>query len=929
MIGDSVGHYRVEEKLGEGGMGVVYRAYDTHLDRPVAIKVLRPDAVANPERRKRFVQEAKAASALNHPNIITIHDITSENGRDFIVMEYVTGQALDRLIGHRGLPLREALRSAIQIADALAAAHEAGIVHRDLKPGNIMVTDKGHLKLLDFGLAKLTERSETEELAATETLGPRTEEGAIIGTVAYMSPEQAEGKKVDARSDIFSFGSVLYEMVTGRRAFRGETKISTLSSILYQEPPPASEIAAGVPREMERIIARCLRKDPARRLQHMDDVRTLLEELKEESESGQSAIPAPRRRGLRAAAWPAALVILIGITAAAVVWWRSVRGGGRVPTTQPVLTRLTSDAGLAIDPVLSPDGKLVAYASDRGASSGAESSLDIWVQQVATGERLRLTSHEADEREPAFSPDGSRLAYRSEQDGGGVYVVSTLGGEPRRIAKEGRGPRFSPSGEHLAYWTGGLTFQALIQGKVYVTPVGGDQRRQIQPEFHSAACPVWSPDGKHLAFLGVRDAGDPGTLAREMDWWITPLEGDRNAAVKTGVLPALRRRKFAFGGFSGDWVTAAAWLPDRNGDSRLLFSARSGDARNVWHLAISHRTWQPQGEPERLTFGASSERSPSAGVLPGGGTRLVFASLSENLDVWSLPLDANRGVVKGPPQRLTQEEAAEDRPSVSLDGKRVTYLKHAGSASVWWKDLGSGKEALVATSGGNPRISPDGSKVAYVSGTNQLYVVSLSGGDPELVCEDCFIATGWSHDGTRLLDEQVAGQPIGLVTPGQRKRIPIIRHPTYSLSMGRFSPDDRWIAFHAIAGPTGRRVFVAPFRDPLRPGAGPVEEKDWIPVTDGLGMERYAAWSPDGNLLYFLSERDGSRCLRAQRLDPATKRPVGSTMDVQHFHNARRSLLAAGDPVAVNPSIAVDKVVFSLLETTGNIWMTEFEAASR
>src|SRR5437867_205398 len=228
-------------------MGVVYRARDAHLDRLVAIKVLRPDAVANPERKKRFVQEAKSASALNHPNIITIYDIDQHDGRDYIAMEYVAGQPLDCLLGRGGFSLREALPCAIQIADALAAAHEAGIVHRDLKPGNIMVTEKGQVKLLDFGLAKLTERVEADQSASTQTLRPQTEEGAIVGTVAYMSPEQAEGKKVDARSDIFSFGSVLYEMVTGRRAFQGQTRMSTLSAILHKEPATVSEIAAGVP----------------------------------------------------------------------------------------------------------------------------------------------------------------------------------------------------------------------------------------------------------------------------------------------------------------------------------------------------------------------------------------------------------------------------------------------------------------------------------------------------------------------------------------------------------------------------------------------------------------------------------------------------------------------------------------------------------
>src|SRR2546422_427353 len=270
MIGQTLGHYRIEAKLGEGGMGIVYRALDTRLQRLAAIKVL-AEGVVSPERRKRFVQEARAASALNHPNIVHIYDIDQIDGMDFIAMEYVAGQTLAEKINRKGLTLAETLKYATQTADALAKAHGAGIVHRDLKPANIMIGEDGRVKLLDFGLAKLVEPEAGEEFAATRTQPaeqPHTEEGSILGTVVYMSPEQAEGKKVDARSDIFSFGSVLYEMVTGCRAFEGGTKIAALSAILHQDPKPVSEISPGVPAELEKMIARCLRKDPERRAQH-------------------------------------------------------------------------------------------------------------------------------------------------------------------------------------------------------------------------------------------------------------------------------------------------------------------------------------------------------------------------------------------------------------------------------------------------------------------------------------------------------------------------------------------------------------------------------------------------------------------------------------------------------------------------------------
>ena len=279
MIGKTLDHYQITEKVGEGGMGVIYKARDTHLDRFVAIKVLPAEKVADPDRKRRFVQEAKAASALNHPNIVHVYDIDQSEGTDYIAMEYVEGKTLDQRIGRRGLPLNDALKYAVQIADALAKAHSAGIVHRDLKPTNIMVNEDGVVKVLDFGLAKLTEQIQGDETASTATTDsegrPITEEGVIVGTVAYMSPEQAEGKKVDARSDIFSLGSVLYEMVTGQKAFQGTSKISTLAAVLHQEPPALGH----APPDLAANISRCLRKDPGDRFQHADELKRALQQI--------------------------------------------------------------------------------------------------------------------------------------------------------------------------------------------------------------------------------------------------------------------------------------------------------------------------------------------------------------------------------------------------------------------------------------------------------------------------------------------------------------------------------------------------------------------------------------------------------------------------------------------------------------------------
>jgi serine/threonine protein kinase len=296
MIDRRLAHYTIVAKLGEGGMGVVWKARDTRLDRFVALKILNADAARDPERRRRFEQEARAASALNHPGIVTIYDIADADATAFIAMEYVEGRTLADVIGTHGVGVSAALNYAIQGARALAKAHAAGIVHRDLKPSNIMVTDDGLVKIVDFGIAKLAQTSDGTGIdlpygpnAATAASVPHTGEGTIVGTAAYMSPEQAEGRKVDARSDIFSFGAVLYEMVTGVRAFQGSSTISTLAAVLNKEPAPPSQIVTAVPRDLERIILRCLQKDPARRVQVMADLAVELQEIKAESGTGIAA----------------------------------------------------------------------------------------------------------------------------------------------------------------------------------------------------------------------------------------------------------------------------------------------------------------------------------------------------------------------------------------------------------------------------------------------------------------------------------------------------------------------------------------------------------------------------------------------------------------------------------------------------------------
>jgi serine/threonine protein kinase len=433
--GTTIGPYEILSSLGAGGMGEVFKARDNRLGRIVALKIIRPDKIADAERRQRFVQEARAASRLNHPNIIELYDIVSENGRDVLVMEYAPGKSLDRLIPKNGLRLSQALRWAIEIAGAVAAAHRAGIVHRDLKPSNIIVSETGTLKLLDFGLAKLSEPAGEEE---TQTLGHHeiTQDGAVLGTFSYMSPEQAEGRQVDERSDIFSFGSLLYEMLTGQRAFQADSILGTLNAIVRESPKAPAELGVDLPADLRKLLDRCLRKDPSKRTQHMDDLKLALEELEEESSSGQLVARPVDARGPRHTRRRRLYVGTAAIVAVLLAGILAVRRLNQPTTTAEGELRaspLTTYPGNEDSPSFSPDGNQVAFSWN----SELRNNTDIYVKLIDAGPPLRLTTDPASDRKPAWSPDGRSIAFLRDQpqNRAALIVIPALGGPERKLTE--------------------------------------------------------------------------------------------------------------------------------------------------------------------------------------------------------------------------------------------------------------------------------------------------------------------------------------------------------------------------------------------------------------------------------------------------------------------------------------------------------------
>jgi eukaryotic-like serine/threonine-protein kinase len=723
MIGQTISHYRILEKIGGGGMGVVYKAEDTKLGRAVALKFL-PDELAKDRRAlERLQREARAASALNHPNICTIYDVEEHGSQPFIAMEFLEGQTLKHRIAGEPFKTDELLDFAIQIADALDAAHSRGIIHRDIKPANIFVTSRRQAKVLDFGLAKLApvgrqiaEGVGISAMPAAETLDELlTTPGTAVGTIAYMSPEQARGEELDTRSDLFSFGVVLYEMATGRRAFSGNTSAVVFDAILHGVPPSPARLNPELPGEFERIINKSLEKDRDLRYQSAAELRADLKRLKRDTESGRSAAtsavsssaqtPAQPRESKR---WPRP-ILAVGIATfvalvAGVLYFSTI---ARRPQSALKIVPFTSSPGQKFTPVFSPDGNEIAYEW-RGEK---DDNSDIYVTLIGAGSPLRLTTNPAPDFSPVWSPDGRFIAFIRRTSVGGAhayYVVPALGGAERKIADAygvpetgGRSMDWSPDGKYLL--VADKTSSMDARPSILLLSVEDGQRKVLaSPPGPFLASSTFSPDGKMLAF--VQGAG---FLAQDI--YVMPASGGEPRRLTV----------------DNRFIEGLTWTRD---GKQIVFSSNRGGLESLWRVSVSG------GAPELVSGAGGDAHEPS---ISSRGDRLAYVHSLAHLNIWRTEGPGAKGL-RSSPVKLIASSRRDAEGDYSPDGKRIAFSSdRTGNFEIWVSNSDESNPvqltSLNGSNTGSPQWSPDGKSIAFDSrleGHSDIFLISAEGGSP-------------------------------------------------------------------------------------------------------------------------------------------------------------------------------------------------------
>jgi Tol biopolymer transport system component len=912
-VGQSIGTYTILSLIGCGGMGEVYLAQDRRLNRKVALKVLPASFTKDRDRLSRFKHEAQAASALNHPNIITIYDIQEFDSTHIIATEFVEGETLRQRLSRSALSLSETLNIAIQVVDAVSAAHKAGIIHRDIKPENVMIRPDGYVKVLDFGLAKSIESKIQIASPEDSTRQIPTGSGIILGTVGYMSPEQARAQAIDTRSDIFNLGVLLYEMVTAEKPFDGETTSDVLAAILKTEPSPITKFAPDAPSELTRIINKAIRKDREERYQVIQDLLLDLKSLKEdvdfqtksrrrssaeetrtdsidksptELKTAISTITHSLSVELKSHRTGVVVVLVTLIVAAALgavtIYRIATRPRTETNEKADVLqtTQITFSTGLDLFPSLSPDGKSVVYSSDR--SGGFE----IYVKQLAVGgEELQLTKDGQQNVHPAWSPDGQRIAYHSRKRGG-IWLISTLGGNPKQLTEFGAKPSWSPDGSNIAFQSGlpGEVFvsQALAPSTIWIVPSEGGQPRQVSQTGIPAGghnSPSWSPDGKRIVFeesdyiqSNIWSVGSDGRDTRKISGGSKPVYAHDGAHIYfagrfNGELMRIKVSP------SGDPIGEAILVatagpgvqfgnPTISPDGHRIVYTANRIQSNLWTVPLSPRTLESTGSP--TAFSPDTSIRSNLGRFSPDGHKFALNRWrpGTSADIW-VSDDNGQNLVQ-----VTNNPATDSQANWFPTGDKLAFLSDRANnhLALWTISLATGKEEPFFDLGEGvqyAQLSPDGQQVAY----NYIQNGALN---------------VW----------------IARVKDGSRKQLTfgntLMGFPTWS-------PDSQLIAYEWKEG-EDEQLMVMPA------GGGQSAQ-----LTSGHGKSWAHSWSGDGDKITFAGQRDGvwniywiSRSTKVEK-------------QLTHYTKANSFVrYPAWSPLG-------NQIVYEYAEITSNIWMMELK----
>ncbi|HZE72536.1 MAG TPA: protein kinase [Pyrinomonadaceae bacterium] len=830
LVGQQLGHYQIVREIGRGGMGVVYLAQDITLGRPVALKLLPKHLTSDPNRLRRFEREARAASALNHHNILTIYEIAQLDGLHSIATEFIDGVTLRERIKKKDLALSETLNIAEQIASALVAAHEAGIVHRDIKPENVMLRRDGYVKVLDFGLAKLTEQQTVKRVNASAAVAGTNADTGIMGTVGYMSPEQARGESVDHRTDIFSLGVVIYEMMTGHMPFEARNAAGAIVPIAEEEPPPLAHYSPEAPAELQLIVNKALRQNRDERYQTATE---LLADLKSVTakHSAKSRFTA-RRLSLLAAT----LAVAVG----GLFWFYASSRTVKSSLPPMKVVPFTSVEGNEFSPAFSPDGNQIAFAWGK-TEKGGHMNFDIYVKQIRGGKDLQITSDPADEMEPVWSPDGQKIAFtRLSESEVAIFTVPSISGAEHKLLSFGPktkwnqkagGLSWSPDGKFIAYSSkvsAGQPYQISL-----IATDSLEKRTLTSPPAQSTGddLGVFSPDGRTLAFERISNDGVSA------DIYLQPLSGGEPKRLTfDNVIPR-----------------GLAWTADGR---EIVFSSKRAGPDSLWRISASG------GASERLALGGDNALYPSVSIQ---GHRLAYVTMKGSIDenIYRIALlgSSNRW---SSPTKFISSTQRDTNSQFSPDGKRIAFeSSRAGNYEIWVSDSDGSNPVQMTFSDreltGTPRWSPDSRQIAFDSDREHnwdIYITSVDGGLPRRLttASSDENVPSWSRDGRWIY--------FSSDRTGKRE---IWKAPADGGEAVQVTKQGGFLAFESVDGKFV--YYTKDFRDggQFSPGIWrtPVEGGEETLVLDSFNAENWGDWALVEDGIYFIdSDAKGDWTLR-------------------------------------------------------------------